>query len=97
MRSSSPSLRVRTAPHSPTPGTTQGISGTPPSSLIGQPSVPHASSAAVCKESGDGQGTVSSCSSSVTSVTPTSTPTPPPAQSSRAGNTSEKYLSFIKQ
>ncbi|XP_071535961.1 oxysterol-binding protein-related protein 11-like isoform X2 [Panulirus ornatus] len=86
MRSSSPSQRVRTAPHSPTPGTTQGISRTPPSSLIGQPSVPHTSSAAVCKESGDGQGTVSSCSSSVTSVTPTSTPTPPPAQSSRAGS-----------
>ncbi|XP_042240494.1 oxysterol-binding protein-related protein 11-like isoform X2 [Homarus americanus] len=81
LHSSSPSLRVRTAPHSPTPGTTQGISAIPPSSLTGQPPAPLTSSAL-----GDVLDiTGNSRSSSITSVTPTSTPTPPLLQSSRAG------------
>ncbi|KAK8746574.1 hypothetical protein OTU49_017086, partial [Cherax quadricarinatus] len=79
LRSSSPSQRARTAPHSPTPGTAHGISGTP-SSLTGQSSLPLS-----CSVLADAQGTVNSRSSSVASVTPTSSPTPPPIQSSRAG------------
>ncbi|XP_066964552.1 oxysterol-binding protein-related protein 11-like isoform X10 [Macrobrachium rosenbergii] len=44
MRSSSPSLRIRTAPHSPTPGSTGASSGSPLASASVQPSKPAGSS-----------------------------------------------------
>nr|XP_027222544.1 oxysterol-binding protein-related protein 10-like [Penaeus vannamei] len=87
LRSSSPSLRIRTAPHSPTPGTTQGVSGTPPSSSAVQPLVPSSPAAVAASHClPDVAGTTSSKSSSLASETPVSTPTPPP-HSSRIGVT----------
>ncbi|XP_045601770.1 oxysterol-binding protein-related protein 11 isoform X2 [Procambarus clarkii] len=88
LRSTSPSLRARTAPHSPTPGTTQGVSGTLTSSLTGQPSMP-----LPCSLPADIQGTGNSRSSSVTSVTPISTPTPPPIQSRAGTSENESEIS----
>ncbi|XP_037777788.1 LOW QUALITY PROTEIN: oxysterol-binding protein-related protein 11-like [Penaeus monodon] len=84
LRSSSPSLRIRTAPHSPTPGTTQGLSGTPPSSSAVQPSVPSSPAPVVASHCLPDAAGTSSKSSSLASETPVSTPTPPP-HSSRIG------------
>ncbi|XP_066964545.1 oxysterol-binding protein-related protein 11-like isoform X3 [Macrobrachium rosenbergii] len=79
MRSSSPSLRIRTAPHSPTPGSTGASSGSPLASASVQPSKP-------AGNTGISEAPTISRSSSVASVTPTSTPTPPLVHTSRAGS-----------
>ncbi|KAK8398736.1 hypothetical protein O3P69_004086 [Scylla paramamosain] len=83
LRSSSPSLRARTAPHSPTPGSSQGFSGHPLSGITGQPVASFTAGSSVCQPPGESQGSNNSCSSSLASVT--STPTPPPTLLSRTG------------
>ncbi|KAG0728720.1 Oxysterol-binding protein-related protein 10 [Chionoecetes opilio] len=79
--SSSPSLRARTAPHSPTPGSSQAH---PLSSITGQSVASFTSGPSVCQESGEGPGSTNSCSSSLASVN--STTTPPLTLLSRTGN-----------
>ncbi|XP_068237892.1 oxysterol-binding protein-related protein 11-like isoform X3 [Palaemon carinicauda] len=79
MRSSSPSLRIRTAPHSPTPGSTAASSVSPLASASVQSSKP-------AGNTGISEAPSLSRSSSIASVTPTSTPTPPLVHSSCTGS-----------
>lgn len=83
MRSSSPSLRIRTAPHSPTPGSTHTSKESPlaiPSAQLAKPG----------STTGINEPFLETSQSA--SVTPTSTPTPPLVHTSRtasSGNESE--------
>ncbi|KAG0726406.1 hypothetical protein GWK47_004326 [Chionoecetes opilio] len=78
--SSSPSLRARTALHSPTPVSSQAH---PLSGITGQSVASFTSGPSVCQESGEGPGSTNSCSS-LASVN--STTTLPLTLLSRTGN-----------
>ncbi|KAK7063163.1 Oxysterol-binding protein-related protein 10 [Halocaridina rubra] len=80
LRSSSPSLRIRTAPHSPTPGSNHPTTGSP--LAIASIQQTRSVGASVVNE----VPLEMSRSSSIASVTPASTPTPPLSRPSHGGS-----------